>query len=82
LQIYPNPFITETRLKIENNGFESMKVQIYSMDGRLVRNDISSDNEYVWRGDNQSGQKLQPGIYICKVQADNRLFTGKIVLNR
>jgi hypothetical protein len=82
LQIYPNPFTDETRLKIENNGFEPMKVQIYSIDGRLVRNDIASDNEYVWRGDNQAGQKLQPGIYICKVQADNRLFTGKIVLGK
>jgi hypothetical protein len=80
LLIYPNPFTTETRLIIGNNGFEPMKVQIYSMDGRLVRNDITTDNEYVWKGDNQSGHKLQPGIYICKVQADNRLFTGKIVL--
>jgi len=82
LHIYPNPFTLETRLKIENNGFEPMQVQIYSMDGRLVRNEITTDNEYVWRGDNQAGQKLQPGIYICKAQADNRLFTGKIILKR
>jgi hypothetical protein len=82
LQIYPNPFNVETKLKIGNNGFEPMKVQIFSMDGRLVRNDITSDNEYVWRGDNQAGQKLQPGIYICKVQAENRLYTAKIILSR
>jgi hypothetical protein len=82
MQIYPNPFTTETRIKIENKGFETMKIQIFSMDGRLVRNDITTDNEYVWKGDNQAGQKLQPGIYICKVQADNRLFTGKIVLGK
>jgi hypothetical protein len=82
LQIYPNPFTDETRLKIENNGFEPMQVKIYSIDGRMVRNDITSDNEYVWRGDNQAGQKLQAGIYICKVQSDNKLFTGKIVLGK
>jgi hypothetical protein len=82
MQIYPNPFTTETRIKIENKGVETMKIQIFSMDGRLVRNDITTDNEYVWKGDNQAGQKLQPGIYICKVQADNRLFTGKIVLGK
>jgi hypothetical protein len=82
LRIYPNPFTDETKLKIENNSFEPMKVQIYSLDGRLVRNDISVNNEYVWRGDNQAGQKLQPGIYICKVQSGNKLFTGKVVLGK
>jgi flagellar hook assembly protein FlgD len=79
-QIFPNPFNVETKIKINNNGFEPMKVQIYSIDGRMVRNDVTSDNEYVWRGDNETGQKLQPGIYICKVQADNELFTGKVIL--
>jgi len=59
-----------------------MKVQIFTMDGRMVRNDITTVNEYVWLGDNQAGQKLQPGIYICKVHAANRLFTGKIVLGK
>ena len=82
LLIYPNPFTTETRIKIENNGFEPMKIQIFSMDGRLVRNDTTFDNEYIWKGDSQSGQKLQSGIYICKVQSDNRLYTSKIILSR
>ena len=82
LQIFPNPFNVETKIKINNNGFEPMKVQIFSMDGRMVRNDITTVNEYVWHGDNQAGQKLQPGIYICKVQADNELFTGKIILGK
>jgi hypothetical protein len=52
------------------------------MDGRLVRNETIQGNEYVWRGDNQAGQKLQPGIYICKVQSDNQLFTGKVILGK
>jgi hypothetical protein len=58
-----------------------MKVQIFSMDGRMVRNDIISESEYIWRGDNQFGQKVQPGMYICKVQSDNMLFTGKVILS-
>jgi hypothetical protein len=82
LLIYPNPFTTETRIKIENNEFEPMKIQIFSMDGRLVKSEVVSDNEYVWKGDNQSGQKLQPGIYICKVHSDNQLFTGKVILGK
>ena len=82
LMVYPNPFTTETRIKIENNGFEPMKIQIFTLDGRLVRNEISTVNEYVWKGDNQAGQKLQPGFYICKVQAENTLYSAKIILSR
>ena len=82
MQIYPNPFTTETRIKIENDGFETMRIQIFSMDGRLVKSEVVRGDEFVWRGDNQSGQKLQPGIYICKVQYDNQIFTGKIILGK
>ena len=82
LLVYPNPFTTETRIKVENNGFERMEIQIFSIDGRLVHNEISTGNEYVWKGDNQAGQKLQHGIYICKVQAANRLYSTKIILSR
>jgi hypothetical protein len=82
LQIYPNPFITETRIKIENSGFEPMNVQIFSVDGRLVKSEVVNSDEYIWRGDNQSGQKLKPGIYICKVQSDNELFTGRVILGK
>lgn len=82
LKIYPNPFNTETRLKIENNGIEQASIQIYSMDGRLVKTDKTTDNEYIWRGENQNGQKLQPGIYICKVQSGNSIFTEKVIFVR
>ncbi len=82
LKIYPNPFTSETRINIENNRFEPMNIQIYSMDGRLVKNDQTQDNVYIWRADNQNGQKLQPGIYICKVQSGSHVFTEKIVFSK
>ena len=82
LKIYPNPFNTETRLIIENSGIEPANIQIYSMDGRLVKNVKTTDNEYIWRGENQNGQKLQPGIYICKVQSGNSIFTEKVIFDR
>jgi hypothetical protein len=82
LKIYPNPFAEETRLKIENLNNEIMRVNIFSLDGRLVKSDIEQTSEYIWHGDNQNGQKLQPGIYICKVKSGNFSFTGKVVLSK
>ncbi|HPE77368.1 MAG TPA: CotH kinase family protein [Draconibacterium sp.] len=82
LKIYPNPFTEETRLKIENDNNELISVNIFSLDGRLVKSDITQTGEYIWHGDNQNGQKLQPGIYICKLQSGIFSFTGKVVLSK
>ncbi len=82
LSIFPNPFTSETKIKIQNNWGKPMTVLIYSMEGRIVRQDVTPGNEYVWNGENQAGQKLQSGIYICKVQSDNNIFTGKIILGK
>lgn len=82
LKVYPNPFVNETKIAVENNGFGVLELQIYSLDGRLVFNKKSGNREYIWRGENNAGQKLQPGIYICKVQVEGEMFTSKIVLGR
>lgn len=82
LNIYPNPFATETKIQLENNGFDTMLVQIYSMDGRLVSSKNIAGNEYIWQGENQNGQKLQSGMYICKVLSNNKLYTGKVIFGK
>jgi len=82
LKVYPNPFNTETHIQISNSGFDPINIQIYSLDGRMICNETSSDNEFIWRGENSSGQKLQPGIYICKVQSGSEMFTAKIILSK
>ncbi len=82
LNVYPNPFTSETRIKVENNIHNSITVYIYSLDGREVLNKVSLGNEFVWRGENSAGQKLEAGIYICKVKSGNTVLTSKIILNR
>lgn len=82
LKVYPNPFVNETRIVVENSTFNPMNIQIYSLDGRLVFGQLSNNGECIWRGENSAGQKLQPGIYICKVQLGDKLFTSKIIKNQ
>lgn len=82
LKVYPNPFTTETRITIEDNSFDPIQIKIYSLDGRVVCNEYSRSNEFIWKGENSSGQKVQPGIYICKVQSGSEIFTSKIILNK
>lgn len=82
LKVYPNPFVNVTRIAVENNGFDPLKIEIYSIDGQLVFKKNPGNSEYIWRGENNAGEKLQPGIYICKVQVEGEMFTSKIILGR
>ncbi len=82
LKVYPNPFSDQVRIEVQNNGFNPMKVQIFTLDGRLVCNENIFADEFLWKGENSSGIKLQPGIYICKVQSGGEIFTEKIILSR
>lgn len=80
LLIYPNPFADETTIRLENSAFEKAVIEIYGIDGKLVITDQLLNNEYIWKGKNQNGQKLQSGLYICRVKSGNNLLTAKVVL--
>lgn len=82
IHVYPNPFYRETRIRIENNGFVPARLTIYGLDGREIVTQIINGSEFVWRGENSAGQKVQPGIYICKVQAGNNMLTAKIIFSK
>ncbi len=81
LKVYPNPFTSETHIQIENSDDDEFSVSIYSMDGRVVCSRTLVGNEFVWRGENSTGQKSEPGIYICKVRSGSEIFTSKIILS-
>ena len=78
--VYPNPFGAETKIKFANPYFEQAGISIYSVDGRLIRSLTTTGNEITWNGENQNGQRIQPGIYICRVISGNKEYSAKIML--
>jgi hypothetical protein len=78
---YPNPFRESTRFTFEHNQTDQpleVTIQIYSLDGQLVRTIsdqyFSDGYRYTsadWNGTNESGSKLNQGIYIYKVLVKN-----------
>lgn len=80
LVVYPNPFSTETTIRFVNPYFEQARISIFSVDGRLIRSVTTSENEIIWNGENQVGQRVQPGIYICRVISGNKEYSAKILL--
>lgn len=74
---YPNPSSTKTTFRMEHNQLEqikSIKISIYDIMGRLVRNfePIVVEGSYAiaetsWDFTNNSGSKVAEGVYIARI---------------
>jgi endo-1,4-beta-xylanase len=84
LQLYPNPFNTETNImfRLKNTGNISLK--IYDLTGRTVKTLLHEEmasgyHAVVWDGCDQNGNQLGSGTYIYKLITSNQAATGKIM---
>ncbi|MCP4726837.1 MAG: T9SS type A sorting domain-containing protein [bacterium] len=84
-QNYPNPFNPETTIKFSIPKLEHVKLEIYSITGRLVK--VIADRQYPagenairWNGTNSVGAKVASGIYIYRIQAGNFTATKRMML--
>ncbi len=77
LWCYPNPFRDVVNIAYCLSEYSSVRIQIFTVSGELVREmdlgpkrmgDYSSPMMAAhWRGENQSGKKVAPGIYLCRL---------------
>ena len=73
--VYPNPLRSGQQLTIQWNGFEKARVSVLSLDGSVVREDhisLTEGNNFLRTGD------LDSGLYIIKIETDNRILTRQL----
>ena len=79
---YPNPFSEQVTIEIQSASSEKLEVNIYDMDGKLVRKlykgPAGKAEKLIWDGKNGNGARVVPGTYILK--ANERI--EKIVFRR
>ncbi len=84
-QNYPNPFNGHTRIKFDIPEPTGLKVVIYDMTGRQVKELIHSDahpvgyHEISWEGKNDRGLRVASGIYLINFQSAEYQATRKMV---
>jgi hypothetical protein len=71
---YPNPFNSTTNITWEVNEDSQVILEIMDMFGRKVKTLANQHYErgfynLTWNGDNQKGNRMQPGWYIVKLTA-------------
>ncbi len=84
---YPNPFNPSTTIRFELPAKQNIEINIYNMLGENVCKLFSGElnegtNELIWNGKNNSGNLLPSGIYIYKIESNNKILSGKMILQK
>jgi flagellar hook assembly protein FlgD len=82
---HPNPFnpLTRVAFSLAAEGFVSLDV--YDMQGRLVRRLVSEEraagpHSVVWDGLDGDGRRVGSGVYVARLAADGQSAEHKMVL--
>lgn len=84
-QNYPNPFNSSTRIRYAVSHDSKVKLSIYDLRGRLVKElgcgqQDSVNRSLLWNGTDSSDRAVPSGIYIVRLKDRNRMMTRKVVL--
>ncbi|MFO7915783.1 MAG: T9SS type A sorting domain-containing protein [Candidatus Krumholzibacteriales bacterium] len=87
LQNYPNPFNPQTTITFDIVNAERVSIDIYDVNGRLVRNLLNERrsggrHSIQWNGLNNSDSTVPSGIYFYRITAGNFNATRKMILLR
>jgi len=86
-QNVPNPFNPSTRIRYSLARPASVLLQIYDIEGALVRTlaegiRAAGSHEVAWDGRNAAGDALSSGVYFCRLEVPGRSEVRKMVLLR
>lgn len=85
LGAWPNPFNPRTRIHFELGATQRVKVEVYGLDGRLVRrlaDEVfgSGSQELVWNGTDEQGRAMASGPYVVLVTGETTSRKLKVTL--
>ncbi len=86
--VAPNPFDGETVVRFGVARSGPVSVSVYDLRGRLVRTLVDGaglergDRSVRWNGRDERGQRAASGVYVCRIQADGRTQSTRMMLLR
>ena len=84
-QNFPNPFNPSTSIRFALPEMSTVKLQIFDIQGKLVKTIVSADavagwHEMRWNGQDDKGQSAPAGVYLAKLQAGAHSRSIKMLL--
>ncbi|MEA1877496.1 MAG: FlgD immunoglobulin-like domain containing protein [Bacteroidota bacterium] len=82
---YPNPFNPITTISYSQDNISDNSVTVYNLRGQAVKRLFigrvnPGKHSVSWDGKNHFGQAMPSGIYIYRIQSNERILTGKMML--
>ena len=86
LNNYPNPFISETTISFKISENYNVQLEIFDLAGKKVTTLLNSElipgnYSVIWNGTNDSGNKLEPGLYLYRINADDKSIVKKLTIS-
>jgi hypothetical protein len=83
----PNPFSTATDISYSVRSGGRVRVEVYTLTGRLVRtlvdqSQAAGSHKVKWDGKDNDGRDAASGVYYYRVEADKDAEAGKMILLR
>ncbi len=84
----PNPFNPQTKISFELAQNQTISLDVFASDGRLVCTLISNQrlssgqHEYRWNGKDAAGREMPSGVYLYRVQTPEKTWQNKMSLVR
>ncbi len=84
-QNYPNPFNPSTKITFTLNRSARVKLQVYDILGRLVRELVrqeltAGEHTAVWNGADDDGLSVASGVYVYRLSAEGQVASRKMTL--
>ena len=84
---HPNPARGDARFRLQVTRGERVRVRLYSVAGRLVREWLRDApttgwTEWRWDGRDHRGEKVGAGLYFFRAEAGAQRATGRLVMLR
>jgi hypothetical protein len=80
LEVYPNPFNSETRIKYKLNTPARAEIKLFDILGKEVRTLINEERTPGEYEIHFSAVGLASGVYVCMLQADNKSVFKKLII--
>jgi len=87
LMNYPNPFNPETTISFQIPNTSNISLSIYNIRGQLVKDLVNDElpggfHSLIWKGEDNKDLPVGSGIYLYKLQTDNKTFMKRMILLR
>jgi len=81
----PNPFNPSTAIRYGLDKTTNIQLAIYDLHGRLVQELVrgkksAGEHRTIWNGKDRHGRPVSSGLYLARLEADNKFRTLKMTL--